>query len=242
MFSPNRPSQQMTTPLAPGGYRVNTVPNSNGQNLYQQQSTGPRMPHIRSQSPGFARTSTHFAPPQTHHGGVPNRVTSTPFVRQQQDQFNSSAQRTSHFARMHSQYNPVPLQTTSPRNVDAHRPLMSNTGETAQPVTRPQGTVDTSTEQDWRPTGRMRGSLSGKAYSEALNQYITQPTQAVQPTRPLTNTVTSPSGIPSPHFSRENNMNMNVTQEANVSSAQPASTAGISNLGHNQTLGKYEVP
>lgn len=117
---------------------------------------------------------------------------------------------------------------------------MSNTGGTVQPVTRPEGIANTSTEQDWRPTGRMRGSLSGKAYSEALNQYIIQPTQPVQLTRP-TNTVTSPSGIPSPHFSRENNMNMNPTQEANVSSAQPASTAGKSDVGHNQTLGKHPV-
>ncbi|KAK1367551.1 E4 SUMO-protein ligase PIAL2 [Heracleum sosnowskyi] len=243
LFSPNRPSQQMTTPLAPGGYRVNTGPNSNGQNLYHQQSTGQRMPHIRSQSPGLARTSTQFTPPQTHHGGMPNRVTSTPYVRQQQEQFHSSAQRASHFARMHSQYNPVQLPATSPisRNVDAHRPLMSNTGGTAQPGTRPQGTVDTSTEQDWRPTGRMRGSLSGRAYSEALNQYIIQPTQPVQLTRPLTNTVTSPSGIPSPHVSMENNMNVNATQEVNASSV-PASTAGISNVVHNQTLADPDNP
>lgn len=233
----------MTTPLAPGGYRVSTVPNSNGQNL-PQQSTGQRMPHIRSQSPGLARSSAH-SPPPLHHGGMPNRVTSTPYVRQQHEQLHSSSQRTSRIGRMQSQYNPVQLQTTSPipRNVDAHRPIISNTGGTAQPVTRPEGVVNSSTEQDWRPTGRMRGSLSGRAYSDALNQYIIQPTQPVQPTRPLTNTVTSPSGTPSPHhLLRTNNTNMNVTQEENVSSVQPSSSSGILNVEHDQSLGKHEVP
>ncbi|XP_074333618.1 uncharacterized protein LOC141671325 isoform X2 [Apium graveolens] len=237
MFSPIRPSQQMTTPITPGGYRV---PSVNGQNLHQQQFTGQRMPHMRSQSPGLAVTPRHFAPTQSHHGGTPTRA-SSPYVRHQQEQFHHSSQRTPHVARMQSQYNPVQLQTNSPisRNVDAHRPLMSHTGGTVQP-TRPEDTVNTSTEQDWRPTGRMRGSLSGKAYSEALNQYITSPTQPAQLTRPLTNSVTSPSGIPSPHFSRENNMNMNATQEASVSSTEPASTAGISNVGHNQPLAHHD--
>lgn len=198
---------------------------------------------MRSQSPGLAVPPRNFAPTQSHHGGMPTRA-SSPYVRHQQEQFHNSSQRTPHVARMQSQYNPVQLQTTSPisRNVDAHRPLISNTGGTVQPVTRPEGIVNTSTDQDWRPTGRMRGSLSGKAYSEALNQYIIQPTQPVQLTRPLTNTVTSPSGTSSPHFSRGNNMNTNASQEVNVSSAQPAGTTGISNVGHNQTLGKYQVP
>ncbi|KAL1834775.1 hypothetical protein ACET3Z_004426 [Daucus carota] len=238
LFSPSRPSQQMSTPLAPGGYRV---PFSNGQNSHQQHFTGQRMPHIRSQSPGLARTPPHLPPTQTHHGGMPNRA-SSPYVRQQ-EQFHSFSQRTSHLPRTPSLFNPVQLQTTPmPRNVDAHRPSISNTGGNLQPVGTPEGTVNTSTEQDWRPTGRMRGSLSGRAYSEALNQYIIQPTQPVQPIRPPTNTVTSPSGIPSPHVPRADNMNTNATQGANVSSVQPASTAGMSNVGNNQTLGKYQVP
>ncbi|KAI3501351.1 hypothetical protein L1887_29217 [Cichorium endivia] len=44
--------------------------------------------------------------------------------------------------------------------------------------------VDTSVDANWRPTGRMRGSLSGRAYSEALSQFIIQPNQPVQAARP----------------------------------------------------------
>lgn len=54
----------------------------------------------------------------------------------------------------------------------------------------------------------MRGSLSGQAYSEALNQYIYLPTQPVQATRPpLLNT---PRPVIPPHlqFLFANNRNM----------------------------------
>ncbi|XP_024993343.1 E4 SUMO-protein ligase PIAL2 isoform X2 [Cynara cardunculus var. scolymus] len=44
--------------------------------------------------------------------------------------------------------------------------------------------VDASGEQNWRPSGRMRGSLSGRAYTEALNQFIIHPNQPVQAARP----------------------------------------------------------
>lgn len=44
--------------------------------------------------------------------------------------------------------------------------------------------VDATVDPNWRPTGRMRGSLSGRAYSEALSQYVIHPNQPVQAARP----------------------------------------------------------
>lgn len=45
--------------------------------------------------------------------------------------------------------------------------------------------TDFPLEQNWRPTGRMRGSLSGRAYSDALSHMMILPTQPVaQPARP----------------------------------------------------------
>ncbi|KAD3641374.1 hypothetical protein E3N88_30598 [Mikania micrantha] len=45
--------------------------------------------------------------------------------------------------------------------------------------------ADGSADENWRPTGRMRGSLSGLQYTEALkNQIIIQPSQPVQAARP----------------------------------------------------------
>ncbi|KAL7596544.1 hypothetical protein Lser_V15G30343 [Lactuca serriola] len=63
-------------------------------------------------------------------------------------------------------------------------------------------------DQNWRPSGRMRGSLSGQAYSEALNQYVYHPTQPVQATRPPV--LNTPRPVIPPHlqFLFANNRNM----------------------------------
>lgn len=37
--------------------------------------------------------------------------------------------------------------------------------------------------QGWRPSGRMRGSLQGQAYSDALNEFIIQPARASEQSR-----------------------------------------------------------
>lgn len=51
-------------------------------------------------------------------------------------------------------------------------------------------------EQNWRPTGRMRGSLTGSAYQSALNQYmVTQTSQA--PTPPFSASVSTNEERPS---------------------------------------------
>ncbi|KAF3341449.1 E3 SUMO-protein ligase pli1 [Carex littledalei] len=47
-------------------------------------------------------------------------------------------------------------------------------------------------EEDWRPTGRMRGSLTGEAYSAALNQYSVLPNSQ----NPNNHTNPSPNPIP----------------------------------------------
>ncbi|KAK1364297.1 Zinc finger, MIZ-type, E3 SUMO protein ligase [Heracleum sosnowskyi] len=46
-------------------------------------------------------------------------------------------------------------------------------------VSHNDGLVELPSE-GWRPSGRMRGSLQGQAYSEAYRQFIKQPTQAVR--------------------------------------------------------------
>ncbi|XP_073315403.1 E4 SUMO-protein ligase PIAL2-like isoform X2 [Primulina huaijiensis] len=54
-------------------------------------------------------------------------------------------------------------------------------------ITSSQGqttTANDSIEQNWRPAARMRGALSGQAYSDALNQYIIQPNQQAQAATP----------------------------------------------------------
>ncbi|RZC93391.1 hypothetical protein C5167_026005 [Papaver somniferum] len=54
-----------------------------------------------------------------------------------------------------------------------------------------------TSDQNCQPSGRMRGSLSGRAYASALSQYIIQPTQVTSPSAirdPLVNPFSTPSG------------------------------------------------
>lgn len=64
----------------------------------------------------------------------------------------------------------------------------------------PGSSVDASAEEIWRPTGRMRGSLTGWQYTEALrNQIIIQPSQPIQAARPPA-VLNSPRPFIPPHF------------------------------------------
>ncbi|CAK9141950.1 unnamed protein product [Ilex paraguariensis] len=87
--------------------------------------------------------------------------------------------------------------------------------------------VDSPPEQNWRPTGRMRGSLSGRAYSDAVSQYIIRPTQPVQAARPLSNMTLPPASVPS-HLQVlvANSRNAHDPQAANHASTEPACMSG----------------
>ena len=86
---------------------------------------------------------------------------------------------------------PVQNQTSriaSPYAADSARGLAGeqrgNVGGMAQSVSRPEGSVNLQSEQNWRPTGRMRGSLSGRQFSDAVRQLISEPSQSGQSVRP----------------------------------------------------------
>ena len=59
-----------------------------------------------------------------------------------------------------------------------------NVGEMAESIARPDGSLNLQSEQNWRPTGRMRGSLSGRQFSDAVRQLISEPSQSGQSVRP----------------------------------------------------------
>lgn len=77
------------------------------------------------------------------------------------------------------------LQTT-PDGLRRPSGDLRNVGGVSQSVTIAAGSVDLSAEQNWQPAGRMRGSLSGRVYSDAYGVII-QPTQAAQSARPPSN-------------------------------------------------------
>lgn len=86
-------------------------------------------------------------------------------------------------------------------NPDARRmPSVShqieNTGGTS--VTVPRTDAYDQADQNWRPTARMRGALSGQAYSDALNQFILRPTSQPQAARPISNAGSLPGNVRAP--------------------------------------------
>lgn len=52
---------------------------------------------------------------------------------------------------------------------------------------RGSSAVNNPADLSWRPPGRMRGALSGQAYSDYFNQIISRPNQQAQGARPISN-------------------------------------------------------
>ncbi|XP_059634273.1 E4 SUMO-protein ligase PIAL2-like isoform X2 [Cornus florida] len=74
-----------------------------------------------------------------------------------------------------------------------------NVGGATQQISRSDGLAALASEQNWRPSGRMRGSLTGEAYSAAFRQFIFQPTQPAQASQPLPNLSTNPAPLTNQH-------------------------------------------
>ncbi|KAF9612756.1 hypothetical protein IFM89_003766 [Coptis chinensis] len=123
-----------------------------------------------SQVPGSYRGSSGLPPPAAEVGGASN------LHNRLRAAANSSAQ----VARSPPAV-PVQLQapgSSFPMIVDGHR------GVNTTHVARSNILNELPSDQNWRPAGRMRGVLSGQAYSAALSQYMVQPTQSVQAPSP----------------------------------------------------------
>uniref|UniRef100_A0A5B7APQ5 Putative E3 SUMO-protein ligase pli1 n=1 Tax=Davidia involucrata TaxID=16924 RepID=A0A5B7APQ5_DAVIN len=207
----------------PSAYRVSSALPTAHQNSHS---------HAPSQSPGLFWSSAHFPRAIVHQGGAQSGVGHT-----QRDRL-MAALRAKRARESESVQVPIKTSRTAssfPGNVDGFRASLGeqrgNTGGTVQPVTTVDGLP---AEQNWRPAGRMRGSLSGRAYSAALNQYIIQPTQPVQAARPPSNmTLPSPSPSPSPgipsqvHVLMPNSRNAHAPQVANYPPTEPAGGLGV---------------
>ncbi|XP_031124884.1 E4 SUMO-protein ligase PIAL2-like isoform X2 [Ipomoea triloba] len=174
------PSQVPLPPFrAPSGFT--TEPS----NTNQHQTLNRQTLHAMSQPQGIAQpspasfTRSPFQAGGTHSsvgGGQARGVVNS----QHNNKSREAALRTAQVAK------PVQLSPTLPplsMNPNASRESLANDqmgvgniGDHAPPDLL-------SGDQNWRPTGRMRGSLSGQAYSDALNQYIIRPTQQAQAAR-----------------------------------------------------------
>ncbi|OVA16945.1 zinc finger protein [Macleaya cordata] len=170
----------------PGAYRAYDGPLLNHQNPHNPLSPDTRVSQMMNQ-PTMARPSTHF-PPGWKGGsqigfGPPSGSQRARLLTQQ----SSQVARAPPVVPVHLQ--PPRTGSSSLMAGDGHRAIIGeqrggNMEAGNQPVPRVDSSIESPSEQNWRPTGRMRGSLSGRAFSAALSQYIIQPSQAAQTTRP----------------------------------------------------------
>ncbi|KDP25375.1 hypothetical protein JCGZ_20531 [Jatropha curcas] len=151
------------------------------QNLHQLQAL--QMPQSRSQSPTVVRLSSPLPRVQTPQGAAQVGAGI------QQTRFGGVAPRPVQMPRQPPSV-PVLMQTSRVN-------LNSNTDRTWAPPAVQRGNVGAAgqvntgadgVEQNWQPTGRMRGRLSGQA-AAAYRDLIIQPTQTTQaPQPPVTST------------------------------------------------------
>ncbi|KAI9108345.1 hypothetical protein K1719_020536 [Acacia pycnantha] len=138
------------------------------QNAHLQQALNPR-----SQSIGQSSSAVLSSRSQIPLGGLRpgiGQAAGTPA--------NGQPARDMNAGRVARQPAPLPIQNQSPREQGG------NVRGPLQSTSRPDGSFNLQSESDWRPTGRMRGSLANRPYSDAVRQLIIEPTQSVQSARP----------------------------------------------------------
>ncbi|KAI9108318.1 hypothetical protein K1719_020509 [Acacia pycnantha] len=139
------------------------------QNEHLQQALYPR-----SQSIGQSSSAVHSSRSQIPLGGLRSGIgqaAGTPANGQPARDMNAGW--------VARQPAPLPIQNQTPREQGG------NVRGPLQSTSRPDGSFNLQSESDWRPTGRMRGSLANRPYSDAVRQLIIEPTQSVQSARPL---------------------------------------------------------
>lgn len=171
------------------GYRSTTSSLSGFQNAHLQQAFNPGMPQpIVRTPPHLSQTPVQQGSAQASPGaGVQH--TRIPYAIQRGQVGGQSP-----LAAVQSQTSrpgpPLPASAARVSTGDQR----GNIGGVVQADSR----VDGSDEQNWRPAGRMRGSLLGRDYSH-LRDLMIRPTQQAQPARPPPLPVSSPPPVvPSP--------------------------------------------
>ncbi|XP_011022613.1 PREDICTED: E3 SUMO-protein ligase SIZ2-like isoform X2 [Populus euphratica] len=233
-FMHGQSAQQQAVTL-PSSSQLAGAHRASSPNLLYQQPL--RVPQSRSHSPNVVRSSLPLAPALTQQGAaqVGNSAGAT---NSQQSRLMVAAQLVAQRARQPPSV-PVQIQTSGAgasylTSADGIRAPATeqrgNAGGALPAVSGTEGLVDLASEQNWRPTGRMRGSLSGRAYSAALKEFMVQPTQQTQTPRPPPNLPPSQSSMP-PHLQFLFARNAQVPQ----AQSSPVSGSAISN-GSSSTL------
>ncbi|XVF52983.1 hypothetical protein PTKIN_Ptkin05aG0061700 [Pterospermum kingtungense] len=202
------------------------------QNPHLPQALNTRLSQSRSPSPGLIRSPSPILRTQTQQGASQVGLGHTGGnVNSNLTRFMAAGQRATQMARQHPA---VAVQTQTSRaaasysaNVGGNRPSAVdqrlNVGGLGLASSGADNSAELASEQNWRPTGRMRGSLTGRSYSAGLSQLMIQPTQSTQAARPQANL--APSHSVPPHL------------QALIASRRNAAAAQMQNNAMPETAG-----
>ncbi|KAI3691812.1 hypothetical protein L6452_31614 [Arctium lappa] len=184
-------------------------------NSHQNQSLNQRIPN-----PVWSLAQL---PPQVCYGGV-GPTTSLGSNQQFHHYAMAAAQQAIQIRSMTPSVR-APVQTSGSSVPVASSEVQGGPGEEAPRV------LEGSADQNQRPTRRMRGSLSGRDYSNALNQFIIHPTQPVQAARPPV--LNAPRPVLPPHLQvlMANNRNAHGSQDGANGSVLDSSNGGTTPTG-----------
>ncbi|XP_057521347.1 E4 SUMO-protein ligase PIAL2-like isoform X2 [Amaranthus tricolor] len=160
-------SQSFVNPQVPNMTTVSTQNRSISPVVsHSNPSHNVHKPQTLSQPPHLMRSSqlprTSQSPLSHNQRGVGPRVgvSNSPSTYQSVHLLPSQGSHMRHLQSMPLQTQPVRTPPSAP----------SKFGGTPQAVSRTENLIDFHSEKNWRPTSRMRGALTGEAYSQALNQ------------------------------------------------------------------------
>ncbi|KAI3931484.1 hypothetical protein MKW92_045060 [Papaver armeniacum] len=170
---------------------------------HSQPSPSTRVSQMAS-PPIMTRAPPHLSHMQNRQGGSHSNVASPPGGQHSRMMSQQHAQ-----AARSLPVVPVELQprrgSSSLMAGDGHRALIEQRGGNVeagnQTFPRVNNSSEVTPEQNWRPAGRMRGSLSGRAFSDALSQNIILPSQVTSPSAirdPSLNLFSTPSSSGGP--------------------------------------------
>ncbi|XP_019052072.1 PREDICTED: E4 SUMO-protein ligase PIAL1-like isoform X2 [Nelumbo nucifera] len=185
----------------PGAYRSSSRLPSEPQNLLLQQAPHTRVSQTLTQSASLLRPPTNFPLSQIQQGGAQGVIgQATAGAINQHAWHMAGVQRAGQTTRPPPA---VPVQLQAPRassvamNTDGLRmgEQRGSMKAMVQPVSTAGSSEELPSEQNWRPTGRMRGSLAGRAYSAAIGHLMIQPTQTQPSQAPLppSNQISAPA-------------------------------------------------
>ncbi|XP_042489650.1 E4 SUMO-protein ligase PIAL1-like [Macadamia integrifolia] len=201
--------------------------------LSHQQLPNSRLPQNMNR-PSSLLQSTHFPRTQIQQVGARGVGLATGGTTNQHLLPMSAGLRTAQMARPLT----VPVQLHPPRTGPSLAMPMDEQGggNVLQPVSSADGLGELSSEHNWRPSGRMRGSLTGPAYSAALSQYMGQPTPPAQFSGPPPNQISSPS-LSQMHVLVTNSINAHGLRQQAYSRTGEASMPGTLGIHPGRSMG-----